>query len=90
MEQMRLQAAHVGTKLISDHIVEADLRARPFRLKGDSGDLYTADALVIATGARAKWLGLPSEERFRCLSLFFPGPSQKRDICHEAGDRRGQ
>jgi thioredoxin reductase (NADPH) len=82
MEQMRLQAAHVGTKLISDHIIEADLRARPLRLKGDSGDLYTADALVIATGARAKWLGLPSEERFRgfgvsacatCDGFFFRG-----------------
>jgi thioredoxin reductase (NADPH) len=82
MEQMRLQAAHVGTKLISDHIVEADLRARPFRLKGDSGDIYTADALVIATGARAKWLGLASEERFRgfgvsacatCDGFFFRG-----------------
>jgi thioredoxin reductase (NADPH) len=82
MEQMRLQAAHVGTKLASDQIVEADLRARPFRLKGDSGDLYTADALVIATGARAKWLGLPSEERFRgfgvsacatCDGFFFRG-----------------
>jgi thioredoxin reductase (NADPH) len=82
MQQMRLQAAHVGTKLVSDHIVEADLHARPFRLKGDSGDLYTGDALVIATGARAKWLGLPSEERFRgfgvsacatCDGFFFRG-----------------
>jgi thioredoxin reductase (NADPH) len=82
MQQMRLQAAHVGTRLISDHIVEADLRTQPFRLKGDSGDLYTADALVIATGAQAKWLGLPSEERFRgfgvsacatCDGFFFRG-----------------
>jgi thioredoxin reductase (NADPH) len=65
MQQMRLQAAHVGTRLVSDQIVEADLRMRPFRLRGDSGDIYTADALVIATGAKAKWLGLPSEARFR-------------------------
>ncbi len=82
MQQMRLQAAHVGTRLISDHIVAADLRARPFRLKGDSGDLYSADALVIATGAQAKWVGLLSEERFRgfgvsacatCDGFFFRG-----------------
>src|ERR1700730_14846542 len=82
MQQMRLQAAHVGTRLISDQIVAADLRVRPFRLKGDSGDLYTCDALVIATGAQAKWLGLPSEERFKgygvsacatCDGFFFRG-----------------
>jgi thioredoxin reductase (NADPH) len=82
MEQMRLQAAHVGTRLVSDHIVEAALHSRPFRLKGDSGDVYTADALVIATGARAKWLGLPSEQHFRgfgvsacatCDGFFFRG-----------------
>jgi len=82
MQQMRLQAAHVGTRLVSDHVVAADLRARPFRLKGDSGDAYSADALVIATGAQAKWLGLPSEERFRgfgvsacatCDGFFFRG-----------------
>ena len=82
MEQMRLQAAHVGTTLISDHIVSAELRVHPFRLKGDSGDVYTADALVIATGAQAKWLGLPSEEHFKgfgvsacatCDGFFFRG-----------------
>ena len=82
MQQMRLQAAHVGTRLISDQIVAADLRARPFRLKGDSGDSYTCDALVIATGAQAKWLGLPSEQRFKgygvsacatCDGFFFRG-----------------
>ncbi|SEC15388.1 thioredoxin reductase (NADPH) [Rhizobiales bacterium GAS191] len=82
MEQMRAQAAHVGTKLVSDQIVSADLRSRPFRLKGDSGDTYTADALIIATGAQAKWLGLPSEERFKgfgvsacatCDGFFFRG-----------------
>ncbi|MDJ1159234.1 thioredoxin-disulfide reductase [Chelatococcus sp. SYSU_G07232] len=65
MEQMRAQAEHVGTRMISDHIVEADLSRRPFRLKGDGGDTYSCDALIIATGAQAKWLGLPSEQKFQ-------------------------
>ncbi len=65
MEQMRAQAEHVGTRLVGDHIVEADLSKRPFRLVGDGGDVYTCDALVIATGAQARWLGLPSEEAFK-------------------------
>jgi thioredoxin reductase (NADPH) len=65
MEQMRLQAEHVGTRMISDHIVKVDLRQRPFRLEGDSGDVFTCDALIIATGAQAKWLGLPSEALFQ-------------------------
>jgi thioredoxin reductase (NADPH) len=65
MEQMRLQAEHVGTKLVSDHIVKVDLDRRPFLLRGDSGTLYSCDALVIATGAKAKWIGIPSEERFK-------------------------
>jgi thioredoxin reductase (NADPH) len=64
MEQMRLQAEHVGTEIINDLIVEADIKTRPFRLKGDSGAVYTCDALIIATGAKAKWLGLPSEKTF--------------------------
>jgi thioredoxin reductase (NADPH) len=64
MEQMRLQAEHVGTRTISDTIVKAELDRRPFRLTGDSGDIYEADAVVIATGAQAKWLGLPSEAKF--------------------------
>ncbi|WEX11193.1 thioredoxin-disulfide reductase [Chelativorans sp. AA-79] len=64
MEQMRLQAEHVGTEIVNDLIVEADIKARPFRLKGDSGTVYTCDALIIATGAKAKWLGLPSEKTF--------------------------
>ena len=64
MEQMRLQAEHVGTRMISDTIVKAELDRRPFRLIGDSGDVYEADAVVIATGAQAKWLGLPSEAKF--------------------------
>jgi thioredoxin reductase (NADPH) len=65
MEQMKLQAAHVGTEIIEDHIVEANLRSRPFDLKGDTGTRYTADSLIIATGAQAKWLGLESEEHFK-------------------------
>jgi thioredoxin reductase (NADPH) len=65
MEQMRLQAEHVGTRMVSDHITRVDLSRRPFRLEGDSGAAYTCDTLVIATGAQAKWLGLPSEARFQ-------------------------
>lgn len=65
MEQMQKQAEHVGTQLLFDTIVEVDLRRRPFVCIGDSGDRYEADALVISTGASARWLGLPSEEAFR-------------------------
>jgi thioredoxin reductase (NADPH) len=65
MEQMRLQAEHVGTDFVSDHIDAVDLKRRPFLLKGDSGTEYTADTLIIATGAQARWLGLSSEERFK-------------------------
>ncbi len=65
MEQMRLQAEHVGTKMITDHIVSVDLKTRPFRLEGDSGTIYTCDTLVIATGAKARWLGIPSETAFK-------------------------
>jgi thioredoxin reductase (NADPH) len=65
MEQMQKQAEHVGTTMISDHIVKAELGQRPFRLTGDSGTIYTCDALIIATGAQAKWLGLPSEQEFQ-------------------------
>jgi thioredoxin reductase (NADPH) len=65
MEQMKLQAAHVGTEIIADHIVHANLRTRPFELRGDSGARYTADSLIIATGAQAKWLDLDSEEHFK-------------------------
>jgi len=64
MEQMQAQAANVGTDIVTDHIVEVDLSRRPFWLKGDSGTTYTSDALVISTGAQARWLGLPSEEKF--------------------------
>ncbi|RWC96261.1 MAG: thioredoxin-disulfide reductase [Mesorhizobium sp.] len=64
MEQMLKQAEHVGTDIINDIITEVDLNVRPFRAKGDSGTTYTADALIIATGAQAKWLGIPSEQTF--------------------------
>ncbi|MEF2073306.1 thioredoxin-disulfide reductase [Consotaella aegiceratis] len=82
MEQMKAQAIHVGTEMVSDLIVEADLSARPFRLKGDSGATYSCDALIIATGAQAKWLGLPSEIAFQgfgvsacatCDGFFYRG-----------------
>ncbi|MEM8644214.1 MAG: thioredoxin-disulfide reductase [Pseudomonadota bacterium] len=82
MEQMRAQAEHVGTEMVSDTIVEADLSQRPFKLKGDSGDEYFADALIIATGAKARWLGLPSEDKFQgfgvsacatCDGFFYRG-----------------
>jgi thioredoxin reductase (NADPH) len=82
MEQMRLQAEHVGAKMVSDHIVEARLDKRPFTLVGDSGAIYTCDALIVATGAKAKWLGIPSEEKFKgfgvsacatCDGFFFRG-----------------
>ena len=65
MEQMRAQAEHVGTKMVHDHIASVELSRRPFRLIGDSGTVYTCDALIIATGAQARWLNLPSEEKFK-------------------------
>jgi thioredoxin reductase (NADPH) len=64
MERMRLHAERFATELIQDHVVEADLRRRPFALRGDR-DTYTCDALIIATGAAAKYVGLPSEELYR-------------------------
>ena len=65
MEQMEKQARHVGTTMIEDIIVSVDLSKRPFEAVGDSGDTYSGDALIIVTGARARWLGLPSEEKFK-------------------------
>ncbi len=65
MEQMQLQAEHVGTRIILDHIVSLDLARRPFLAIGDSGDRYVADTVVLATGAQARWLGVPGEEAFR-------------------------
>lgn len=82
MEQMQAQAAHVGTEIVMDHINKADLKSRPIRLEGDSGDVYTADALIICTGAQARWLGIPSEEFFQghgvsacatCDGFFYKG-----------------
>lgn len=65
MEQMRAQAEHVGTEILNDLITTADLSKRPFRLVGDSGNVYVCDTLIIATGAQAKWLGIPSELAFQ-------------------------
>jgi thioredoxin reductase (NADPH) len=65
MEQMQKQAEHVGTKIVYDHVSKADLKTRPFRLECDSGDVFVADALIIATGAQARWLDLPSEQKFK-------------------------
>jgi thioredoxin reductase (NADPH) len=82
MEQMRKQAEHVGTRVIEDIITAIDLSRRPFRATGDSGATYLADAVVIATGAQARWLGIPSEKRFQgfgvsacatCDGFFFRG-----------------
>jgi len=82
MEQMAKQAEHVGAEIVYDLIVEADIKSRPFRLTGDSGTVYTCDALIIATGAQAKWLGLPSEQKFQgfgvsacatCDGFFYRG-----------------
>lgn len=65
MEQMQKQAESVGTNFVSDIIVNVDLRRRPFSLVGDSGEEYLTNSLIIATGAQAKWLGLPSEAKFQ-------------------------
>ena len=82
MEQMEKQAAHVGTQIFHDMIMHVDFSNRPFVAKGESGDTYIADTLVIATGATARWLGLPSEKHFSgfgvsacatCDGFFFKG-----------------
>jgi thioredoxin reductase (NADPH) len=82
MEQMQKQAEHVGARMEWDHISEVDLSQRPFRMKGDSGTLYLGDSLVIATGAQARWLNLPSEEHLKgkgvsacatCDGFFYRG-----------------
>jgi thioredoxin reductase (NADPH) len=65
MEQMQKQAAHVGTKIVTDHVTKLDLSRRPFRLECDSGDVYLAETVVLATGAQARWLDLPSEQKFK-------------------------
>lgn len=82
MDQMKAQAEHVGTRIVNDIITAVDFDRRPFVLTGDSGDTYTADSLIIATGAQAKWLGLPSEQKFQgfgvsacatCDGFFYRG-----------------
>lgn len=82
MDQMRAQAEHVGAQFATDHITSVDLSKRPFRAVGDSGTIYTGDALIIATGASAKWLGIPSEQHFQgfgvsacatCDGFFYRG-----------------
>src|SRR6476646_1091991 len=82
VEEMQAQAEHVGTKMVWDHISSVDLSRRPFRLTGDSGTHYFADTLVIATGAQARWLNLPSEEHMKgrgasacvtCDGFFYRG-----------------
>jgi len=65
MDQMKAQAIHVGTRMVSDLIVSIDFDRHPFVLTGDGDDIYTADSIIIATGAQAKWLGLPSEQKFQ-------------------------
>jgi thioredoxin reductase (NADPH) len=82
MEQMEKQAAHVGARLVSDHVSAVDIASRPFRLVCESGDVYLAETLVIATGAQARWLDMPSEQKFRgfgvsacatCDGFFYKG-----------------
>ena len=82
MEQMKAQAEHVGAAVIQDVITKVDLSVRPFRATGDSGDLFEAEAVVIATGAQARWLGIPGEQELggfgvsacaTCDGFFFRG-----------------
>ena len=82
VEEMRAQAEHVGTEMVMDHITNVELGSRPFRLTGDSGAQYTCDALIICTGAQARWLDIPSEEAFKgygvsacatCDGFFYRG-----------------
>jgi thioredoxin reductase (NADPH) len=82
MEQMQAQAEHVGTRLVQDTITAVELGQRPFRAHGDSGALYSGDSLIIATGAQARWLGLPSEKKYQgfgvsacatCDGFFYRG-----------------
>jgi thioredoxin reductase (NADPH) len=82
MDQMQQQAEHLGTKFVADMIASVDLTRRPFTLTGDGGDVYTCDTLIVATGASANWLGLPSENKFQgfgvsacatCDGFFYKG-----------------
>ncbi len=65
MEEMKGQAEAVGTEMIQDHIKKVDLTNKPFTAEGDSGQIYTADSIIISTGAQARWLNLKSEQNFR-------------------------
>ncbi len=82
MEQMQQQAANVGTVMHNDLIVDVDFSTQPFRCTGDSGTVYTSDSVIIATGAQARWLGIPTEEKFKgfgvsacatCDGFFYRG-----------------
>jgi thioredoxin reductase (NADPH) len=82
MEQMEKQAGHVGARIVTDLVRRLELSDRPFRLTCDSGDIYLAETVVLATGAQARWLGLPSEEKFKgfgvsacatCDGFFYRG-----------------
>src|SRR5438477_9687924 len=82
MEQMQKQAEHVGTRIITDHVTKVELARRPFRLTCDSGDVYLAESLILATGAQARWLEIKSEQRFKgygvsacatCDGFFYRG-----------------
>jgi thioredoxin reductase (NADPH) len=82
MQQMQQQAEHVGTRVVADHASKVDLARRPFRIECDSGDRYLADSVIIATGAQARWLELPSEQKFKgygvsacatCDGFFYRG-----------------
>ena len=84
MEEMKGQAEAVGTKMIQDHINEVDVSKKPFKAVGDSGQVYTADSIIISTGAQARWLNLESEKKFRgfgvsacatCDGFFFKAVS---------------
>jgi thioredoxin reductase (NADPH) len=90
VEQMAAQAARVGTVLLSDMITEVDFSRRPFVCKGESGDVFKADAVIIATGAQARWLGIPSEKKFQgfgvsgcatCDGFFYRG----KEVCVVGG-----
>lgn len=90
MEQMKAQALHVGTRLEHDMILDLDVTKRPFTARAESGRIYTADTIILCTGAKARWLGLPDEEKFRglgvsacatCDGFFFRG----RDVAVVGG-----
>src|SRR6187397_1857724 len=82
MVQMEKQAVHVGTRIVSDLVTKLETAQRPFRLTCDSGDVYLAETVILATGAQARWLGMPSEEKFKgfgvsacatCDGFFYRG-----------------